>query len=53
MDERLTFQADDQSEIAKAALKLYWEIEKQLPRVPWFSNAGQQNAFREIVSLNS
>lgn len=51
MAETLTFQPDDQSEIAKAAGKLFDSIKSQLPRVPWFSNSGQQDAFHETVRL--
>lgn len=51
MADTLKFQPDDQSEIAKAGGKLYYSIVNQLPRVPWTSNSGQQDAFRETVRL--
>lgn len=51
MDDYFRFRPDDQTEIAKAAGELYYAIEDSLPRVPWLSNVGQQNAFREIFTL--
>ena len=51
MADALTFHPNDQSEIAVAAGELYYSIETKLPRVPWLSNSGQQNAFRETVDI--
>ena len=51
MNEKLKFEPSDQSEIATAAGKLFYTIEQSLPRVPWLSNSGQQDAFRETVRI--
>ena len=40
MTDVLTFQPNDQGEIAVAAGELYYSIETKLPRVPWLSNSG-------------
>ncbi len=51
MTERLKFNANDQGEIATTAVELFCEVENSLPRIPWFSDSGQQEAFRKIVQL--
>ena len=51
MTEKLTYEGPNQSKIAEAAARLVSKIENSLPRVPWLSNSGQQDAFREIVNI--
>ena len=47
----ITFAGPNQEAIAGAATNLVSSIERSLPRVPWLSNSGQQEAFRKIVAL--
>jgi len=51
MTERLIFKADNQEQIAELAVKLSTALEPVLPRVPWLSNSGQQEAFNKIVRM--
>lgn len=48
---KIVFQPNNQSEIASAAAEIMSKLELSLPRVPWFSNPGQQDAFRQTVEL--
>jgi hypothetical protein len=50
-ESRLLFDPNDQSAIATAAAQVVSAIEPSLPRVPWLSNSGQQEAFRKIIDL--
>ena len=50
---RLQYDTKDQGAIASAAAGLSLEVEKEMPRVPWLSNSGQQEAFRKIVELSA
>ena len=49
--EALVFNPADQEAIAEASAGLGSRIERSLPKVPWLSNSGQQEAFHEIVAL--
>lgn len=53
MPERLTFNLDTLGLMASTAAEIVFKIESGLPRVPWLSNSGQQEAFRKIVSTIS
>ena len=49
--EALVFNPTDQGVIAEASARLGSRIERSLPKVPWLSNSGQQEAFHKIVAL--
>ncbi len=49
MTSRLTFNPADQRGILGAADSIVTDLEHLLPKVPWFSNSGQQDAFRNTV----
>jgi len=51
MPEPLTFEATSQEPIIAAATALLDKITGSLPRVPWLSNSGQQEAFQKTVQL--
>ncbi|WP_033070529.1 hypothetical protein [Thalassospira australica] len=51
MDEKLEFTPDNQGQVAEQAASIYSEIEGKLPRVPWFSHSGQQQAYTAIFEL--
>ena len=53
MTEILIFNPDHQEQIAKVAVELSAALEPVLPRVPWLSNSGQQDAFNKIVRMVS
>ena len=51
MSEKMIFDAENQENVAKAAAELSTTLENSLPRVPWLSNSGQQDAFLKIVRM--
>ena len=51
MSDKIIFKGEDQSLMVLEANKIVSSIENSLPRVPWFSNTGQQNAFKNILSI--
>ena len=53
MPTTIYFDPNNQGEVATAAAALVSGCEKVLPKVPWFSNSGQQDAFRKIADIVS
>lgn len=51
MTDTITYEGENQQRIGEAAADLVSSIENNLPKVPWLSNSGQQDAFREIVNI--
>lgn len=51
MADKLIFDPNDQTALVDVAERLSSTIEASLPRVPWLSNSGQQEAFRKSVDL--
>ncbi|TAJ91800.1 MAG: hypothetical protein EPO31_13920 [Gammaproteobacteria bacterium] len=51
MADKLFFDPNNQSVIATTAVQLAIDIEPSLPRVPWLSNSGQQEAFQKTIGL--
>ena len=47
--ETVVFDPEDQGVIAEASARLSAQLERSLPKVPWLSNTGQQEAFRKMV----
>lgn len=51
MPDKIIYEGENQQKIAESAANIVSTIENNLPRVPWLSNTGQQDAFREIVNI--
>ena len=51
MTDTISYEGENQQKIAEAAINIVASIENSLPRVPWLSNSGQQDAFKEIHKL--
>lgn len=51
MTDKITYEGSNQQRIAEAAARIVSTIKNSLPRVPWLSNSGQQEAFRDILSI--
>lgn len=51
MTNRIEFNPSNQEHIVGAAQQMISDLEHVLPKVPWFSNSGQQEAFRKIVQM--
>ena len=51
MDELLEFDPEDQRNVHEVAGEVYLKIKNRLPRFPWLSHFGQQDAFKETVKL--
>ena len=51
MPPKIHFDPNNQGDVATAATALVSGCEKTLPKVPWFSNSGQQEAFKKIVGV--
>ena len=47
--ETIVFDPEDQGVLAEASASLSAQLERSLPKVPWLSNSGQQEAFRKMV----
>ncbi len=51
MGEQIKLNPEDQGNVAVTATEVFSKLENNLPRVPWLSHTGQQDAFKKTVDI--